>query len=140
MTIRHATPYLFLGGRTKEAIALYEAALGAEVRELKHLGDLDGSCPEGARDTVMHAELLIGEALVMASDCAGENAPPEPGRVGVALQLGDAAEARRAIEALAEGGEVVEPLGESPWGTLFGSVRDRFGVSWMLDCVAPPTK
>jgi PhnB protein len=39
--------------------------------------------------------------------------------------------------ALADGGEVVEPLAASPWSAGFGMLTDRFGVTWVLDVAAP---
>jgi PhnB protein len=34
-------------------------------------------------------------------------------------------------------GAVVVPLGPSGWAPLYGMVRDRFGVTWVLDVAAP---
>ncbi|NHC47650.1 VOC family protein [Motilibacter aurantiacus] len=40
---------------------------------------------------------------------------------------------------LAEGATVVEELAPSPWAPLYGMLRDRFGVVWVLDVVAEYT-
>lgn len=40
---------------------------------------------------------------------------------------------RRYWAALKDGGNVTQPLEAAPWGDIFGSVTDKFGVSWMLD-------
>jgi PhnB protein len=37
---------------------------------------------------------------------------------------------------LAEGGEITTPLAVQPWGSYYGKFTDRFGVQWMLDCLA----
>lgn len=134
MAIQSATPYFILGGKARQAIALYESALGAHVKSLSRFGDVDQSCPEARKDLVMHAELQIGDAVVMMSDGPDEAPPQGSGSVSVALQLDDANEARRCFDALAASGLVVQPLFDSPWGTLFGVVNDTFGVSWMFDC------
>ena len=57
---------------------------------------------------------------------------------GFALSLTapNAAEADRLFNALAEGGQVQMPLGETFFSPRFGMVADRFGVSWMV-YVAP---
>ena len=44
----------------------------------------------------------------------------------------DAATADRTFAALADGGEVRMPLGETFWSPRFGMVADRFGVGWMV--------
>lgn len=41
-----------------------------------------------------------------------------------------ATEARRAFEALAEGGKVTMPLGETFRAETFGMLTDRFGTAW----------
>jgi len=133
MTIHAATPYLSLAGRAQEAIALYERALGARVADLKRFGDVDGSCPASSRDRIMHAELRIGDAVLMLSDATTNDAPSERGPISVALHLDDEKEARHAFETLASGGKVIEALTPAPWGALFGALTDAFGVPWMFN-------
>ena len=50
----------------------------------------------------------------------------------ISLTLPDEAAARRAFEALAEGGEVRMPLGKTFWSPCFGMLEDRFGLGWMV--------
>ncbi len=132
MKIRSATPYLILGGKAVEAIALYERAFGARTEEIRRFGDVDDSCPEARRDHVMHAAVRLGEALLMLSDGPDDMPPPGAGRVSVALDFESAAELRRSFEMLAEGGNVIQPVFDAPWGDLFGVVTDRLGVNWMF--------
>ena len=37
---------------------------------------------------------------------------------------------------LCEGGQVLQPLGASGWSSLYGMVKDRFGVTWVMDAQA----
>jgi PhnB protein len=134
MPILAATPYLILHGRADEAIRFYQRALGAQTAALQRFGDNNPNCPEALRNNVMHAELTVGQAKVMMSDGPGAGDLPPSGVVSVALGMTDEAEARRAFDALAEGGTVVQPLIDAPWGALFGAVTDRYGVSWMFNC------
>lgn len=129
-------PYLFFGGHCAEAIALYRDALGAEVTGLMHFRDNPeppppGALPEGWEDKVMHAALRIGDSTVMVSDgnCPGGDASD---RTSLVIHAPDAASARRMFEALADGGEVRMPLGETFFSPLFGALVDRFGVGWMV--------
>jgi PhnB protein len=46
------------------------------------------------------------------------------------------AEAERLFTALADGGQVQQPLTKTFFSPRFGMVADRFGVSWMI-VVAP---
>jgi PhnB protein len=133
MAIQSATPYLVLNGRTRQAVALYERALGAKVRRLQTFGDIMGSCPDAQRHRVMHCELQVGDGLLMLSDGI-DDAAPQSGSVSVAIGLDDRDQTRRSFDALAASGAVIEKLGDAPWGALFGAVRDELGVHWMLNC------
>lgn len=127
--------YLFFEGRADEAIAFYGKALDAEVLMRMTYGEgPDGTCPGGSTppaDKVMHAGLRIGGTEVGLSDgvCSGK---PEFKGFSMTLVCADEAEAKRRFDALAEGGEVDVPLGESFFATAFGMVADRFGVQWMV--------
>jgi PhnB protein len=135
-TSRIVQPYLFFDGRCDEAIDFYRKALDAEVTTLLRFKDSPeppqpGMCPPGSDDKVMHANLRIGETMVMASDgrCGGR-----PSFEGFALSLSvpTEAEADRLFAALANGGQVQMPLAKTFFSPSFGMVSDRFGVSWMI--------
>ena len=129
--------YLFFEGRADEAIAFYGKALDAEVLMRMTYGESpegDGKCPGGftpPADKVMHAGLRIGGTEVGLSDgmCSGK---PEFKGFSMTLVCADDAEAKRRFDALADGGEIDVPLGESFFATAFGMVVDRFGVQWMV--------
>lgn len=136
MSIKSATPYLMLLGKAEEAIAFYERALGAKVEALQHFGDAMGSnCPDALKNKVMHAALRIGEATVFLSDGDPKEAGASVsgGPVHVALDLDSAMQAREVFAALAEGGKVLQPLFDAPWGALFGALQDRYGIDWMFN-------
>ena len=129
-------PYLFFEGRCDEAIAFYRKALGAEVTMLMRFKDSPeppppGTCAPGSADKVMHANLRIGDTMVMASDgrCLGK---PSFQGFSLSLAVADDAAAERAFAALAEGGQVRMPLAKTFFSSRFGMVADRFGVCWMI--------
>jgi PhnB protein len=130
-------PYLFFDGRCEEAIEFYRGALGAEVTMLMHFKDNPdpGMCSPGTEDKVMHANLRIGGATVLASDgrCLGH---PSFDGFSLSLTVPDEAEAERLFARLADGGKVQMPLTKTFFSPRFGMVADRFGVSWMI-YVAP---
>jgi PhnB protein len=129
-------PYLFFEGRTEEALEFYRKALGAEVQMMMRYKDSPepAQCPEGTQppgDKVMHACVRLGDGIVMASDgmCSGK-----PDFKGFALSYNakDEADAKRRFNALADGGQVQMPLGETFFAKSFGMVADKFGLSWMV--------
>jgi PhnB protein len=127
-------PYLFFDGRCEEAVEFYRKALGAEVEMLMRFKD----CPEPehrpspeTENKVMHCALRIGEATVMASDGRCQGKPSFQG-FSLSLSVPGAAEAERLFAALADGGQVQQPLTETFFSPRFGMVADRFGVPWMV--------
>jgi len=37
---------------------------------------------------------------------------------------------------LAEGATVVQPLAPAPWAPVYGMLKDRFGITWVVDVVS----
>lgn len=135
-------PYLFFHGRCEEALNFYREVLGAEVPVMMRFREcpdpLDpGMIPPGYEDKIMHAELKIGDSVVMASD--GCSAQPA-GFQGFSLSISvtDEAQADRLFDALGNGGQVQMPLGKTFFSPRFGAVADRYGMSWMV-VVPQPT-
>ncbi len=130
-------PYLFFDGRCEEAAEFYRSALGAEVTTLVRFKDSReaGMVAPNAGDKVMHMSVRIGDTTVLASDgrCLGR---PNFQGISLALTVPNDSEAERRFAALAEGGQVQMPLTKTSFSSRFGTVADRFGVSWMIS-VAP---
>jgi PhnB protein len=129
-------PYLFFEGRCDEAIEYYRKALGAEVTMLMRFKDspeppAPGMCAAGSGDKVMHANLRIGDSMVMASDGRCQGKPSFQG-FSLSLAVPDDAAAERVFTALADGGQVQMPLAKTFFSSRFGMVADRFGVFWMI--------
>lgn len=139
MAITHLNPYLNFNGNARQAIALYERALGAKTETVQLFGEVEGT-PPGAehRDRVMHALLNIGSATFMISDTM----PQDPAAVGnnvyVCLHFDDVNDMARRFDALAVGGKVTMPLQDTFWGARFGTLTDAFGISWMFNCMLKP--
>lgn len=129
-------PYLFFRGRCEEAIAYYREKLGAEVlmmMRFKENPDQPGpdKMPPALNEKIMHASLRICGADVMMSD--GMNTGPLDFQcMSLALSVPNAAEADRIFNALAADGTVQMPIGKTFFSPRFGSVADKFGVSWMI--------
>lgn len=131
-------PYLSFSGRCEEAVDFYRETLGAEVEMLLRFKESpeptpEGMLPEGYEDKVMHCTFRIGGAVVMATDgCGGEEGKEGFHGISLSLSVETADEVDRAIDALAEGGEITMPADKTFWSSRFGMVTDRFGVSWMV--------
>ena len=130
----HVQPYLHLSGRCEEAIEFYKKALGAKVEMLMRFKDApEGQCAPGTENKVMHSALKIGDTIVMATDGMMQ----DQGKLefkGISLTLNPATEAEceRLFNALANGGQVHQPLIKTFFSPKFGVVSDKFGVNWMV--------
>ena len=118
------TPYLAVDDASA-AIDFYQRAFGAKERVRM----------PGPGDTIMHAELEIGDSLVMLADPfpqASTRTPKDLGGTSVNLfvYVEDIdALYKRAIDAGAS--SLMEP-DDMFWGDRFGSVQDPFGHSWTI--------
>jgi PhnB protein len=138
----HVLPYLYFDGRCDEALGFYEKALGAQVGMKMRFKESPephgpGALPPGVEDNVMHAEFKIGDTTIFASDGIQIGKPTFHG-ISLTLACDDAAQAERYFAALAEGGQVQQPLIETFFSPRFGMVADRFGVSWAV--IAAPAQ
>ena len=129
-------PYLFFDGQADDAIAFYQKALGAQLEFRMSFAESpdpipEGQLPPGAENQVMHATLRIGETGLMLSD-GGCMSGAKLGGFALSLDWPTEAEARRAFDAVAEGGSVGMPMDKTFWSPCFGMVTDRFGVQWMI--------
>ena len=118
------TPYLAVEDAT-EAIEYYTKAFDAKER-------VRMETPDGK---VGHAELEIGDSLVMLSDPfpqASTKTPSELGgtSVSVFMYVEDVdAVVKQAVDA---GATVTMEVADQFWGDRFGSVKDPFGHLWSI--------
>jgi PhnB protein len=121
---RTVTPYLVVRGAA-QALDFYARAFGA--KEKVRMGMPDG--------TVMHAELKIGDSMVMLADENLEWGARSPETLGgsathVMLYVRDVD--AFVARALAAGATVEMPLADMFWGDRYGKLRDPFGHVWSV--------
>ena len=118
------TPSLVIAGAAK-AIEFYKKAFGA-VEKSRF------PAPNG---TLMHAEIRIGDSIIMMGDEMPEQGGRGPKSLGgspVTLFIyQDNVDAawKRAVNA---GAKVVMPLSDQFWGDRGGCLEDPFGHNWWL--------
>lgn len=132
-----ATPYLFFDGTCREAVEFYAELFDAKLEDVMTYGDMvtEMGLDDSARDLVMHTSLDLGDGKIMASDAPYGHDTPQ----GMSVMMSfDTVERGKAVfDRLAEGGEVTMAFEPTFWSPGFGSVTDRFGTPWMIDCSAP---
>jgi PhnB protein len=131
--------YLFFNGRCEEAIEFYKKTLGAKVEMMLRFsenpdlqsGKADTACMPGDPSKIMHASIRIGDTILMVSDGC-EQGKAEFKGFSLTLDAKDEDEAKRLFNALADGGQVHQPLIETFFSPCFGAVADKFGLGWMV--------
>jgi PhnB protein len=133
MTDVQMTPYLQFQDQAREAMAFYQQAFGGELT-LQTYGEGGMSADPSNDDRIMHSQLVTPHGLVLMGGDVPDGMPFAPGSsISVALSGTDEPALRGFFERLADGGAVVEPLRQAPWGDHFGACVDRFGTSWMIN-------
>jgi PhnB protein len=118
------TPYLAVDDAA-EAIEYYKKAFGAKER-------VRMDAPGGK---IGHAELEIGDSLVMLSDPFPQASTAPPKELGgtsasVFMYVEDVdAVVKKAVDA---GATVTMEVADQFWGDRFGSVQDPFGHVWSI--------
>jgi len=128
-------PYLTFDGNCEEAFKFYEKCLRGKIEAMmSHAGTpAEEFVPSESRDKIMHARLVVGDAVLMASDALpGHYKKPEG--ITVSLQIEDPSEAERIFTELAENGTVNMPIQQTFWAARFGMLVDQFGIPWMVNC------
>ncbi|HTS63865.1 MAG TPA: VOC family protein [Candidatus Acidoferrales bacterium] len=119
-----ATPYLTVHDAAK-AIDFYKQAFGAS--EIMRM--------QGPNGKIGHAELRIGDSVVMLADEMPGSDMKSPQSLGgscagVFLYVTDVDTTYN--KAVAAGAKSTMPLADQFWGDRFGKLTDPFGHSWAL--------
>jgi PhnB protein len=118
------TPYIPVDGAA-DAIEYYKRAFGAKER--MRMNGPDGS--------IAHAEIEIGDSLVIVSDPFPQSTVKSPRSLGgtsasIFLYVKDVdAVVKQAVDA---GAEIVMEPQDQFWGDRFGTITDPFGHTWSV--------
>lgn len=130
------TPYLFFNGTCEDAVKFYQKVLGAEVAFMMRYKDMPPEAKHAPEEgsKIAHVRMTIGDQTIMASD-----APPDrfnkPQGFDISLGIESPQEADRIFAALSEGAQAIHmPIAETFWAHRFGSLVDKFGTPWMVNC------
>jgi PhnB protein len=136
MTVTTVT-HLNFRGDAREALEFYQSVSGGRLTVVTYKDAGDVQDPAEA-DQVLWGQVRGDNGFhVMAFDVPAVrpwSRGDDPFFVSV---RGDSAEEITALwQKLADGATVVVPLGPSGWAPLYGMLKDRFGITWVLDVAA----
>jgi PhnB protein len=138
--------YLNFPRNTEEAFNFYKTVFGGDfggmgIARFKDIPAQEGMPPlaESDKNLIMHIELSITGGHVLM----GTDAPESMGfhvnagnNVHISLEPDTRAETKRLFDALSAGGKITMNLQDMFWGAYYGSVTDKYGIQWMVNCMA----
>ena len=113
-----AIAYLSFNGTCAEAMRFYERALGGKLEVLMSGADspMAAHIPKEGAHRILHARLALPGGGVLYAGDAPTNVPYEGIKgVSITLNCDTTAEAQKAFDALAAGGQVTMPMSPAFW-------------------------
>lgn len=132
-------PYLNYAGDCMQAFEFYKSILGGEFASVNYFKDVppqEGqSIPESDGEKIMHITLVTPDGTTLfGSDTIEGFGPPliKGNNFSLYLNAKNTEEADRLFSRLSEGGQSLMPMNKTFWGSYFGMLTDKFGISWMV--------
>jgi PhnB protein len=117
------TTHIYLDGRCREAIQLYEKAFGAHVDKI--IED-----PEDG--TIVHAEIRIHRQPLMLNDTGSILDPSPAGGYQLSVQFDSQDELMKAYSLLKNDARIIFPLQATDYSDCVVRLIDQFSVRWAL--------
>ena len=133
MTIK-TTIHLNFRGQAKAALEFYQSVFGGEIMLLSYR-DAHAVHEESEADQIMWGQVESADGFrVMAYDVPSSMGY-DAGVIPMFMSVrGDNADDLKVYwEKLSAGGTVMQPIGPAGWSPLYGMVKDKFGVTCVMD-------
>lgn len=131
------SPVLIFRGDCEAAFEYYKSVFGGEYQFLYRYKDAaTNNIPAGCEEKILHVSLPLMKNvnLMGMDDMSCPSRDGTGGAVAIGIRLNDEEETFRLFEALSSGGKVIAPLKQAFYADYFGTVIDRFGISWSFNC------
>lgn len=133
------SPWINFNGNAEEAFQFYRSIFGGEFAKVIRLKDLAGpEFPVAEKDEnkIMQIALPISDTQMLIGNDVPEflgkvNENENRSKIHVAVE--SKVEAEKIFNGLSPLGQVEAPMSDSPWGTYFGMLRDKYGIEWIIE-------
>jgi len=128
-------PYLSFKGDCEAAFTLYARCLGGQVGDLFRYAasPMANEAPPDWGNKIMHGSVTVAGEVLMGADLVPGHYE-EPKGFSISIHLASPRDAERIFRELGEGGKVVMALEKTFWAERFGTLVDRFGIPWSINC------
>lgn len=129
--------HLNFRGDARAALEFYQSVFGGELMIFTYEDANKVQDPSEANQ-VMWGQVAAGNGFQMMAYDVPVAMPWSRGENSAFVSVrGESAEEITAFwEKLADGATIVQDLGPAAWAPLYGMLKDRFGIVWVLDVVA----
>jgi len=130
-------PHINFNGNAEEAFHFYQSVFGGEFSKIVRFKDLAGpgfEIDKEEENKLMNIALSIGDNVLIGNDVPHfmGRVSEEENRSKIAIFAESRAEADHIFLGLSAGGSVEVPMADSPWGSYFGMLRDKYGIEWTI--------
>ena len=131
-------PYINFNGNAEEAFNFYKSVFGGEFEGVVRFKDLERPgfhVSESDANKIMRITLPIGGNTLTANDVPESLGPvsENENRSKISVSAESREEADKIFAGLSVGGVIEMPLSDSPWGTSFAMLRDKYGIEWTVE-------
>ena len=135
--MKSVVTYLNFNGNTEEAFNFYKDVFGGEFGNLQRFKNIPGAdrFPAADQEKIMHVGLKLPNGqMLLGSDVPSQRPQAVFGdNFSLVAMTESKEESDKIFARLSEGGTVLMKLDNTFWGAYYGIVKDRFGISWMVE-------
>ena len=133
MTIK-TTAHLNFRGNARTALEFYQSVFGGQTMLLSYR-DANAVQEPTEAEQIMWGQVESDDGFRVMGYDVPSRMGYDAGEIPMFMSVrGDDAEAINAYwEKLSAGGTVIQPIGVAAWSPLYGMVKDKFGVTWVMD-------
>ncbi len=132
-------PWINFNGNAEEAFTFYKTIFGGDFKKIIRFKDIaspEFQVSDTDAEKIMLITLLIGtNTMLMANDVPAfmGKVNENENRSKISVTAESKEEASAIFAGLSMGGQVEVPMSDSPWGTYFGMLRDKYGIEWVVE-------
>jgi len=135
--------YLNFAGEAEEAFNFYKSIFKGDFTSVVRFKDMQMQgidIPKEHENKIMHIALPIGkDDSLMASDALESMGHKlvNGNNVYISVRPESKEEADRIFTALSADGTIEMQIADQAWGDYYGSLKDKFGILWMVNYSYP---
>ncbi|WP_276091442.1 VOC family protein [Pedobacter sp. JY14-1] len=137
--MRTINPWINFNGNAETAFIFYRSVFGGEFSKIIRFKDLaspEFEVPESEANKIMYIALPIGKHNVLIANDVPEfmgKVNERENRSKIVVSAESREEASNIFNDLSVDGEVEGDIGDTPWGSYAGMLRDKYGIEWIVE-------